>query len=128
MLVGLSFMAVLVLLPMAVVFAEALKNGFTAYRTALLDPLSPVGDPAHPAGGRHRRTVQRAVRAGRVRGLSPSSILRASACLITFIDLPFSVSPVISGVIYILLFGAHSVIGGWLAEHDIQIVFAVPGW
>ncbi len=47
--------------------------------------------------------------------------------LITLIDLPFSVSPVISGLIYVLLFGAHSALGHWLIEHDIQIIFAVPG-
>src|SRR5690606_6799722 len=47
--------------------------------------------------------------------------------LITLIDLPFAVSPVISGLVYVLMFGAHGWIGPWLAEHDIQIIFAVPG-
>ncbi|HAY28140.1 MAG TPA: sulfate/thiosulfate ABC transporter permease CysW, partial [Candidatus Accumulibacter sp.] len=52
---------------------------------------------------------------------------RGKRLLITFIDLPFSVSPVISGLIYVLLFGAQGWFGPWLQEHDIQIIFAVPG-
>jgi sulfate/thiosulfate transport system permease protein len=52
---------------------------------------------------------------------------RGKSFLITLIDLPFAVSPVISGLIYILLFGAHNILGSWLIEHDIQVVFAVPG-
>ncbi len=52
---------------------------------------------------------------------------RGKAFLITFIDLPFSVSPVVAGLCLVLLFGANGALGGWLAEHDIKIVFAVPG-
>ena len=52
---------------------------------------------------------------------------RGKSLLITLIDLPFSVSPVISGLIFVLLFGAQGWFGPWLREHDIQIIFAVPG-
>src|SRR5438105_2039384 len=90
---GLGFMAVLVLLPMAAVFAVALNVAFGLAASWAIAKF-------HFAGKR---------------------------LLITFIDLPFSVSPVISGMIYVLLFGANSVIGGWLADHDVQIIFAVPG-
>ena len=47
--------------------------------------------------------------------------------LVTFIDLPFSVSPVIAGLIYVLLFGAHGLIGPWLIAHGVEVIFAVPG-
>src|SRR5690606_36690085 len=52
---------------------------------------------------------------------------RGKSLLTTFIDLPFSVSPVIAGLIYVLMFGAHGWLGPWLQEHDIKIIFAVPG-
>ncbi len=123
---GFGFMAVLVLLPMAVVFAEAFKAGWVSYRNALEDPsaLSAI-----------RLTLLVAVIAvplNVVFGLAASWAIAkfdfiGKRLLIAFIDLPFSVSPVISGLIYVLLFGANSVLGGWLADHDMQIIFAVPG-
>jgi sulfate transport system permease protein len=126
MLLGLGFMAVLVLLPLVSVFVEAFRQGWQAYRDALETPqaLSAV-----------RLTLivaAIAVPLNVVFGLAASwSIAKfdfvGKRLLTTFIDLPFSVSPVISGVIYILLFGANGLLGDWLADHDIQIVFAVPG-
>jgi len=126
MTVGLGFMAILVLLPLASVFAEAFRQGWDAYRNALLDPqaLSAI-----------RLTLLVAVIAVPLNvmfGLAASWAIAkfdfaGKQLLTTFIDLPFSVSPVISGLIYVLLFGANGLLGEWLADHDIQIIFAVPG-
>ncbi len=126
MFAGLGYVAVLVALPMAAVFAEAFSQGWQAYLNALTDPqaLSAI-----------RLTLLVAVIAvpcNLVFGVAASWAIAkfdfaGKRLLITFIDLPFSVSPVISGVIYVLLFGSGSIFGQWLAEHDIQIVFAVPG-
>ncbi|MDX2112460.1 MAG: sulfate ABC transporter permease subunit CysW [Alphaproteobacteria bacterium] len=124
--IALGFMLALVALPLAVVFAEAFAKGWEAYADAL----------AH----RHALSAIQltllvaaiAVPFNVVFGLSASWAIAkyefaGKRLLITFIDLPFSVSPVISGLIYVLLFGAHSALGEWLAAHDIQIIFAVPG-
>ncbi len=124
--VALGFMLALVALPLAVVFAEAFAKGWEAYADAL----------AH----RHALSAIEltllvaaiAVPFNVVFGLCASWAIAkyefaGKRLLITFIDLPFSVSPVISGLIYVLLFGAHSALGEWLAAHDIQIIFAVPG-
>ena len=123
---ALIFIGVLVLLPIAVVFAEAFRQGIPAYIAALNDPtaLSAI-----------RLTVLVAVIAvpfNLIFGIVASWAITkfdfmGKQLLITFIDLPFSVSPVISGLIYVLLFGANSWLGQWLIDHDIQIIFAVPG-
>ncbi len=123
---GLGFMAVLVLLPLAAVFAEALQRGWVGYRNALEDPL------ALEAIKLTLLVAAIAVPLNVLFGLTASWAIAkfefaGKRLLITFIDLPFSVSPVISGVIYVLLFGSGSMLGGWLSEHDIQIIFAVPG-
>jgi sulfate transport system permease protein len=123
---GLSFMAVLVLLPMAAVFAEAFRDGWQAYTDAL------VQEYAVSAIKLTLLVAAIAVPLNVVFGVAASWAIakfefKGKRLLLTFIDLPFSVSPVISGVIYVLLFGAHSALGEWLAENDIQIVFAVPG-
>ena len=123
---GLGFMALLVLLPMASVFVEAFRQGWQAYMAALSTPqaLSAI-----------RLTLLVAVIAVPLNvafGLASSWAIAkfefaGKRLLITFIDLPFSVSPVISGLIYVLLFGAGSALGRWLAGHDIEIIFAIPG-
>jgi sulfate transport system permease protein len=123
---GLSFMAVLVLLPMAAVFAEAFRDGWQAYTDAL------VQEYAVSAIKLTLLVAAIAVPLNVVFGVAASWAIakfefKGKRLLLTFIDLPFSVSPVISGVIYVLLFGSHSLLGEWLAENDIQIVFAVPG-
>ena len=120
MVVGLSFMAVLVVLPLVAVFAEAFQRGWVAYRNALEDPL---------ALSAIRLTLLVAVIAVPLNvlfGLTASWAIAkfdfaGKRLLITLIDLPFSVSPVISGVIYVLLFGSGSLLGDWLAEHDMPI-------
>ncbi len=126
MTLGLAFIAVLVLLPLAVLFAGALEKGFPAYIAALSEPnaLSAI-----------RLTLlvaAIAVPCNVLFGVTASWAIAkfdfaGKRLLITFIDLPFSVSPVISGLIYVLLFGAQGYLGPWLSDHNIQIIFAVPG-
>ncbi|MDE3017201.1 MAG: sulfate ABC transporter permease subunit CysW [Pseudomonadota bacterium] len=120
------FMGVLVALPVAIVFAEALSRGWRAYIAAIGDPL---------ALSAIRLTVLVAVIAvplNLVFGIAASWAIAkfdfiGKRLIVTFIDLPFSVSPVISGLIYVLLFGAGGALGGWLTARHMQIVFAVPG-
>jgi sulfate transport system permease protein len=124
--VAIGYIAFLVLLPMAAVFAEAFRNGFAAYWEALQEPN------ARSAISLTLLVAAIAVPFNVVFGIAASwSIAKfdfvGKRLLITFIDLPFSVSPVISGLIYVLLFGAGSSLGQWLDEYDIQIIFAVPG-
>lgn len=120
------FLAALVGLPIIIVILEAFRKGWTAYRDALLQP------DVISALKLTLLVAAIAVPLNVVFGLAASWAIakfefRGKQLLITLIDLPFSVSPVISGLVYVLLFGAHSLIGDWLIRHDIQIIFAVPG-
>ncbi|MCK1546089.1 sulfate ABC transporter permease subunit CysW [Bradyrhizobium sp. 147] len=120
------FLTVFVVLPLVVVFAQALSKGVMAYLTALAEP---------EALAAIRLTLLVAaisVGLNLVFGLVAAWAIakfdfKAKTFLITLIDLPFSVSPVISGLVFVLLFGAQGYFGSWLREHDIQILFAVPG-
>ncbi len=123
---ALAFLALFVALPLLTVFIEALHRGFGAYFAALVEPdaLSAMWLTLLVAGI--------AVPLNLVFGiLSAWAITKfeflGKSFLITLIDLPFSVSPVISGMVYVLLFGLHGWFGPWLRAHDLQIVFAVPG-
>jgi len=123
---GLGYLGLLVMLPVMAVFIEALRQGVDVYWQALNEP------DARAAIRLTFIVAAISVPLNMVFGLFASWAIAkfqfvGKRLLITFIDLPFSVSPVISGLIYILIFGAHSVLGQWLMEHDIQIVFAVPG-
>jgi sulfate transport system permease protein len=123
---ALVYMIVFLVLPLATVFAEALSKGFGEYATAIMDP------DARSAINLTLTTAAIAVPLNVVFGISASWAIAkfdfiGKSMLITLIDLPFSVSPVISGLIYVLLFGAQGLIGPWLTAHNIQIVFAVPG-
>ncbi len=123
---GVSFMAVIVMLPIIAVFAEAFRKGFDAYIEGINEEY------AISAIKLTLLVAAIAVPFNVMFGLVASWCIakfefKGKHLLITFIDLPFSVSPVISGLIYVLLFGAHSLIGTWLIENDIQIIFAVPG-
>ena len=123
---ALTFFAVFLLMPLIAVFVEALRKGWETYVTALVDPdaLSAL-----------RLTLLAAAIAlplNLVFGVAAAWAIakfefRGKHFLITLIDLPFSVSPVIAGLIYVLVFGAQGWLGPWLAEHDIKIIFAVPG-
>lgn len=124
--VALAFLALFLLAPLAAVFTEALRKGWLTYAQAIVEPdaLSAI-----------RLTLLAAaiaVPANLVFGVAASWAIarfefRGKSVLLTLIDLPFSVSPVISGLIYVLLFGSQGWFGAWLAEHDIKILFAVPG-
>jgi sulfate transport system permease protein len=124
--IALAFLAFFLFIPLALVFAKALADGFGAYFAAIRDPVALAAV---------RLTLTAAAIAVPVNllfGLAAAwSISKfrfpGKNLLITFIDLPFSVSPVISGMIYVLLFGAHGFFGPWLAAHDVKIIFAVPG-
>ena len=123
---GTLFMALLLIIPLTAVFVEALRRGVGAYWASLTDPM------ALAAIRLTLITAAIAVPLNLVFGVVASwAVAKFSfpgkSVLITLIDLPFAVSPVISGMIYVLLFGMQGWLGPWLAEHDIQIIFAVPG-
>ena len=124
--IALAFSLLFLLIPLAVVFTEAFKKGWQTYLLAISDP------DALLAIRLTLMTAAIAVPANLIFGVAASWAIakfefRGKSFLLTLIDLPFSVSPVISGLIYVLLFGAHGWFGAWLMEHDIQILFAVPG-
>ena len=123
---ALGFMGLFLVLPLAAVFVEALKAGWTAYWAALKEP------DALSAIRLTLLTAAIAVPLNLVFGVAAAWCIakfefRGKAFLTTLIDLPFSVSPVVAGLIYVLVFGAQGWLGPWLAEHDIKIIFAVPG-
>jgi len=120
------FLVLFLFLPLLAVFVEALRQGIGAYLAALVEPdaLSAIKLTLLVAAV--------AVPLNLVFGVAASWCItkfefRGKQVLLTLIDLPFSVSPVISGMIYVLLFGLHGWIGPWLKAHDIQIIFALPG-
>ncbi|MGB0127925.1 MAG: sulfate ABC transporter permease subunit CysW [Rhodocyclaceae bacterium] len=124
--VALSFFALFLLLPLASVFAQALRKGWFAYLSALVEP------DALAAVELTLLVAVIAVPLNLVFGVAAAWAIAkfeffGKRLLVTLIDLPFSVSPVVSGLIYVLLFGAEGWFGSWLAEHDIKIIFAVPG-
>ena len=123
---ALLFVAVFLVMPLAVVFTEALRKGWQAYLAAFSDPdaLAAIRLTLLAAGI--------AVPLNMIFGLAAAWAITkfefpGKSVLTTLIDLPFAVSPVISGLVYVLLFGAQGWWGPWLMEHDIRIIFAVPG-
>ncbi|MCA1432017.1 sulfate ABC transporter permease subunit CysW [Bradyrhizobium yuanmingense] len=123
---ALLFLTVFVVLPLVVVFAQAFSRGILAYFAALAEPEAMAAIKL--------TLIVAAISVGLnlVFGLVAAWAIAkfefpGKTFLITLIDLPFSVSPVISGLVFVLLFGAQGYFGSWLREHDIQILFAVPG-
>jgi sulfate transport system permease protein len=113
-------------LPLAAVFTEALRKGWSAYWEALREP------DAWSAIRLTLITAAIAVPLNLVFGVAAAWAIakyefKGKAFLTTLVDLPFSVSPVVAGLIYVLMFGAQGWFGPWLQAHDIKIVFAVPG-
>jgi sulfate transport system permease protein len=119
-------LTVMIVLPLAVVITEALKQGWVAYLDAVTDPdtrsaikltllVAAVSLPLNAAFG---FSAAWAITKFHFSG---------KQLLLTLIDLPFSVSPVVSGLVFVLLFGAHGWLGPWLQEHNIKIIFAAPG-
>lgn len=124
--IALTFLTLFLFVPLAAVFVEALKKGFDTYLAAITEP------DAVSAIKLTLLTAAIAVPLNLVFGVAAAWTIakfdfRGKNVLLTLIDLPFSVSPVISGLIYVLIFGAQGWIGPWLREHDIKILFAVPG-
>jgi sulfate transport system permease protein len=124
--VSACFLGVFLFVPLAAVFAEALRKGVAAYLDSFRSPA------AWAAVRLTLITAAIAVPANLVFGLAASWAIAkfdfvGKSILTTLIDLPFAVSPVISGLIYVLVFGLNGWLGPWLAEHNIRIIFAVPG-
>jgi sulfate transport system permease protein len=123
---ALAFLALFLAAPLALILFEAFRHGLKAYLTAVQNPdtLSAV-----------RLTLLAAVISVPLNlafGVAAAWAItkfefRGRGILTTLIDLPFAVSPVISGLVYVLLFGARGPFAGWLAKHDLRIIFAVPG-
>jgi sulfate transport system permease protein len=121
-----AFLLVFLVVPLAAVFTEALRKGLSTYFASLVEPdalaaiqltlvVAAIAVPANLAFG---IAAAWAIAKFEFKGKS---------VLITLIDLPFAVSPVISGLIYVLMFGAQGWFGPWLQAHDIRLIFAVPG-
>ncbi len=119
-------LAAVLLLPLGVILAQALSKGLGVFVRAVSDPnalaavrltlfVALVAVPLNVAFG-----LAAAWSIGKFR-------FRGRSLLITLIDLPFAVSPVIAGMIFVLLFGAQGLLGPWLAEHDLRVIFATPG-
>ncbi len=124
--VAIVFLALFLVLPLATVFVQAFAKGWGAYLAAFHE------SDAHAAIRLTLITAAIAVPFNLVFGIMASWAIakfefRGKNLLVTLIDLPFSVSPVVSGLIYVLVFGSQGLVGPWLIEHDIQIIFAVPG-
>ena len=123
---ALAFVFLFLVLPLAAVFTEALRKGGEAFVEALREP---------DAWSAIRLTLLVAaisVPVNLVFGVAAAWCVakyefRGKAFLTTLIDLPFSVSPVVAGLVYVLLFGAHGWFGPWLQAHDVKIIFAIPG-
>ena len=124
--IALLFLVLFLIIPVSVVFLEAFKKGLDVYKTAVTDPdaLAAVKLTLLTAGISVPLNVVFGIAAAWA--ISKFRFIGRSV-LLTLIDLPFAVSPVISGLIFILLFGAHGTFGPWLEAHNIKIVFAVPG-
>lgn len=126
LLAAVAVMAGLVVLPLIVVFHDALSKGFEAFLEALKQPdalaairltllVAAISVPLNAVFG-----VAAAWAIARFE-------FKGKALLLTLIDLPFSISPVVSGLVWVLLFGAQGFFGDWLLENDIKIIFALPG-
>jgi sulfate transport system permease protein len=124
--VALAFMALFLVLPLATVFVEAFSKGWDLYWAALKEPM------AWEAIKLTFIAAGIAVPANLVFGVSAAWAIakfdfKGKSVLITLIDMPFAISPVVSGLVYVLLFGAQGWFGHWLQAHDIKLLFAVPG-
>jgi sulfate transport system permease protein len=125
--VSLVFLGIVLVVPLATIIGSGLAKGFAVYWSSVTesDALSAI-----------RLTLLAAaisVPLNMVFGVFASWTIAkfdfvGKKLLMTLIDLPFTVSPVISGLIFVLLFGAQGLLGPWLGEHDIKVLFAVPGW
>ena len=124
--VALAFLTLFLFVPLAAVFVEAFKKGWDVYLAAIVEP------DARSAIALTLLAAAISVPMNLVFGISAAWAIakfdfRGKNLLLTLIDLPFSVSPVIAGLIYVLVFGLQGWLGPWLQDHDLKIIFAVPG-
>jgi sulfate/thiosulfate transport system permease protein len=124
--IALAFVAVFLVLPLVAVFAYAIEKGAEFFVKSLTDP------DARAAIRLTLIVAAISVPANTIFGVAAAWLItrfafRGKNLLVSLIDLPFAVSPVIAGLIYVLLFGANGWLGPWLAAHDIKIIYAVPG-
>ena len=124
--VALGFLTLFLFVPLATVFFEAFKKGWDVYLAAITEP------DARSAIALTLLAAVIAVPMNLVFGVSAAWAIakfdfRGKSLLLTLIDLPFSVSPVIAGLIYVLVFGLQGWFGSWFIDHDMKIIFAVPG-
>ncbi len=124
--IALAFLLLFLVLPLAAVFVEAFSKGIDAYIASLRDP------DAWSAIQLTLITAVIAVPLNLVFGVAAAWAIakhefKGKAFLTTLVDLPFSVSPVVAGLMYVLVFGANGWFGPWLLEHNVKIIFAVPG-
>ncbi len=124
--ITIAFLSLFLFIPLAAVFTEALRKGFDVYIAAITeeDALSSMKLTLIAAAI--------AVPLNLVFGVAAAWAIakfefRGKSVLITLIDLPFAVSPVIAGLIYVLIFGLQGWFGGWLSDHDFKVIFAIPG-
>jgi sulfate transport system permease protein len=124
--IALAFLTLFLFVPLAAVFTEALRKGFDTYINALIDPdaLSAIQLTLIAAAI--------ALPLNLVFGVAAAWAIakfefRGKSILITLIDLPFAVSPVVAGLIYVLIFGLQGWFGEWLLDHDMKVIFAIPG-
>ncbi|MEY3272259.1 MAG: sulfate transporter permease subunit CysW [Pseudomonadota bacterium] len=123
---GLGFMTLFLFIPLVTVFVEALKKGWDVYLAAITEPdaLSAIRLTLIAAG----ISVPLNLAFGLAAAWAIAKFeFRGKNILLTLIDLPFSVSPVIAGLIYVLVFGLQGWFGAWLIENDMKVIFAVPG-
>jgi len=123
---ALAFLVLFLLLPLVAVFVKAFEKGASAYAAALTDPV------AMEAIKLTLLVAAIVVPINVVFGVAAAWAIAkfefpGRQMLVTLIDAPFAVSPVVSGMVFVLLFGAHGVIGPWLIAHDVKIIFAFPG-
>jgi sulfate transport system permease protein len=123
---ALAYVGIMLVLPLASVLTEALRAGWDAWLAAIREP------DARAAIRLTLLVAAIAVPLNTIFGIAASWAtakfdFRGKSALITFIELPFSVSPVVSGLVFVLLFGAQGWFGEWLTERDIRIIFALPG-
>jgi sulfate transport system permease protein len=128
LLIGLAMLCIggLLLLPLLAVFIEALSRGWTVFAAALADP------DAHAAVRLTLTVAAIAVPANVLFGLAAAWLIahyqfRGKPWLNAMIDLPFAVSPVVAGLVYVLVYGSYGWFGGWLEAHGLRVIFAVPG-
>lgn len=124
--VALAFIALFLLIPLGLVFVKALGDGLSAYWASITEPF------ALAAIRLTLITAAIVVPLNLIFGLAAAWAIakfefRGKNFLVTLIDLPFSVSPVISGMLFVLLFGAQGIFGPWLQAHNMKILFALPG-